>query len=90
MQDNPSKKQEVEREYEDLDAFTDLKISSVPRPYEEVKFQKPTLPSRPVASDSQEYDYITTSASQAAVSSHGDESKEFGYTDCAAYNVISK
>ena len=89
MQDNPSKQQEGEQEYEDLDAFTDLKISSVPRPYEEVKFQPP-LPSRPVASDSQEYEYITTSASQAAVSSHGDESKEFGYTDCAAYNVISK
>ena len=89
MQDNPSILQEEEREYEDLDAFQDLKISSMSRSYEEVQFQPPS-PNPPVASDSQEYDYITTSASQAAVSSHGDESKEFGYTDCAAYNVISK
>ena len=89
MQDNPGILQEGEREYEDLDAFQDLKISSMSRPYEEVQFQ-PLSPNPFVASDSQEYDYITTSASQAAVSSHGDESKEFGYTDCAAYNVISK
>ena len=88
MQEKPSDVQ-GEQEYEDLDAFEDLKLSSVPRPYEEVQFQPP-LPSRPVVSESQEYDYITTSASQADVSSHGDESKELGYTDCAAYNIINK
>ena len=80
-QDSPNN-QQGEGEYEDLDAFRDLKISSVPRPYVGVQFQPP-LPSLPAASDSEEYDYITTSAGQA-VSSHGNECKEFGYTDFTA------
>ena len=88
MQDNISSQLDGDRdqEYEDLYAFVDLKISS--QPYEEIQFQPP-LPNRPTVSDSQEYNYNATLAGQAAVSSHGDGSKEFGYIDCAAYNAIS-
>lgn len=89
MRDNENNLQEGEQEYyEDIDTFTDLKISSVPRPYVGVQFQPP-LASLPVASDSEEYDYVSSSACKAAVSSHSDDSNELGYTDCAAYNAIS-
>ena len=83
MQHNISSQHEGEQEYEDLYAFVNLKIS--PLPYEEIQFQPP-LPNRPTITDSQEYNCTATLASQAAVSSHGNE---FGYIDCAAYNAIS-
>ena len=82
MQGSVTNQQGVE--YEDLNALANLKICSLP--YEEA--QPPSLINTP-APDSHEYDYITTSTSRAVVSSHGDESKEFDYRDCDAYNVTS-
>ena len=81
---NPSSQQGGE--YEELDAFTDLTKTS--QTYDEVHIPPQSNPSPP---DDQEYDVITTSANQAAaaVSCHGDTTNEFGYTDCAAYNVFS-
>ena len=83
MQDD---QQREEQEYEDPDTLGDFRKISVPN--NEGQFQ--SLPSPSTASDDQEYDYITTSASQAAASSHGDDSQKFDCTDCTAYNVISR
>ena len=86
MQDDPSSQQREEQEYEDPDTLGDFRKNSVPN--KEGQFQSLMSPS--TASDDQEYDYITTSASQAAASSHGDDSQKFDCTDCTAYNVISR
>ena len=73
---NPSSQQEGV--YEELD---------VSQPYDEIHSLPQSNTSH--SPENLEYDYIPTSTPQAAVSSHGDNSKEFGYTDCAAYNVLS-
>ena len=74
-------------EYEELDVFAALKKCS-PEPYDEVRPPpQPKSSTAPPTSD--EYDYVTTSATQEAVSNHGDATTEFGYTDCAAYNILS-
>ena len=78
---------EQEGEYEELDTFADLK-KDMPESYDDVRPPpQPKSSTAPPTSD--EYAYITTSAAQEVVSNHGDDTTEFGYTDCAAYNVFS-
>ena len=78
MQVSESSKKEVE--YENLKT---LKSSPL---YEQVK--PLPQPNPPTVYDDPDYDYITISASQAAVGSHGNDPKEFIFTDCAAYKPV--
>ena len=76
-----------EGEYEELDTLADLKKNTTE------SYDKVRSPPRPKSSaappTSYEYAYIKTFAAREVVSSHGDDTTEFGYTDCAAYNVFS-
>lgn len=58
--------------------------------YDEVQpLPQPKIPNPPTMYEDPEYERTTTSASQAAVGGHGNESKEFSFTECAAYKPVS-
>ena len=71
---------QLEGDYEDLDAFEELRKSSL--------LCDEDFKSNPLTDSSEEYDYAAVST-KSAVSSHGDNSKEIGCSDCAAYNVLA-
>ena len=86
---NQSSQQEEDSEYEELDTCENLKKDlDSPESYDNVR--PPPQPKSSIAPPtSDEYTYVTTSAAQEVMSNHGDDTTEFAYADCVAYNVFS-